>query len=933
MPKAIVGRQPELAQIADFLGLVPGGARGLVIEGEPGIGKSTLWSSAVDDAAELAWRILATRPTAVEATYAFAGVGDLLEGIGESVFDRLPPPQRRALHVALLREDAGHEPADRRTVAVALLATLRLLAADGPVLLAVDDVQWLDASSSEALGFAIRRLRAEPVGVVLARRIDPITALPLGLDRWPGADRVARMRVGPLGPAALRELLRTGRDAAIPRPALRRVHASSGGNPLLAIELARALQAPTGPLDRWMDMPSSSDLTELLERRLAALPGPAQDAAAVAAALAHPGVGLVSALCGPDTHAWLDPAVDAKVFELQDGRILFTHPLLAAAAQSRTSPTRRREIHRTLAELVEDSEERARHLSLAADGPDERVALALEDAASRAYARGAPEAATELAARARALTPPDGPDDGRRRTLAEAEYATISGDAGRAVALLAPLLDSCPPGRPRAEALAELASALVRGALDWRGAPDVMRRALTEVGDDDRLRARIEFGLAGTLDLLGEDIPDAVAHARAAVDAAERLADPEILAEALGILAKTEQRRSGQMPTKLIERALELERGLPGDRWDLRPRDYFAGMLSWTDDLEGALAIWESERQVAADHGYQVALGWVLARMIVVEVLTGAWDHALALADEGDEIAVDAAQPANRAAILAGRALAEAHLGDEIAARGHAAEAIALAQPPGALPAVRTAEWALGRLELSLAHPSEAHAHLGPLVDDARAAGVGEPGDLRFVTDDIEALIGLGRFAEADALLGWFGPLAATAGRIAAAAATGRARGTLHTSRGQLDAAISILEESLARNEAVAQPFELARTTLALGTAQRHALRKAAARRSLDAALRGFERLGATLWAKRARQELASIGGHAAAGDQLTPTERRVADLVAQGRTNREVAALLFLTDRTIEGHLTRIYSKLGVRSRSELAHRSAIPDASSIRD
>ncbi len=933
MRQTVVGRQPELARIADFLGGVGGGTHVLVIEGEPGIGKSTLWSSAVADAADLSWRILSTRPTAVETTYAFAAIGDLLDGVGDVVLDRLPGPQRRALNVALLREDTGDVPADSRTVAVALLATLRELAAEQPVLLAVDDVQWLDPSSADAIGFAIRRLRAERVGVLIAQRIDRSAPAPFGLDRWSESDRLERMLVGPLGLTALRKLLQAGHGVVVSRPMLRRVHASSGGNPFFAIELARALEIQVGPLDHWMEMPSSGDLTELLERRLAALPGPSQDAVAIAAALAHPTPDLVAAVCGADTRVWLDPALDANVLELRVGRISFSHPLLAAASHSRTPASRRQEIHTILAAIVEDPEERARHLALAIDGPNEQVALALEDAANRAYARGAPDAATELVARARELTPVDRPEGRLRRTLAEAEYSTIAGDAGRAVRLLTPVLETCPPGGPRAEVLRQLASVMVRGALDWRAAPDVWRRALAESVDDDHLGARIEFGLAGTLDLLGENVTEAASHARAAVAMAERLDDPAILAEALGILAKTEQRVSGRMPTSLIDRALELERALPGDRWDLRPRDHLAGMLAWTDDLQGALTIWGSDRQVAADHGYLVALGWILARMIVVEVLSGAWAQALKHADEGDEIAVDVGQPAHRAAILAGRALVEAHLGDEVAARQHAAEATGLAWPSGALPAARTAAWALGRLELSLAHPAEAHAHLEPLVIDARAAGIGEPGDLRFVPDEIEALIGMGRLAEAEPLLDWFEVLSASCGRISATGSAGRARGMLHTTRGKLPLAIDVLEQARADHEAVAQPFELARTLLALGTAQRHALQKATARRSLDAALAGFERMGAALWADKARSELASIGGHPAARNDLTPAERRVAELVTKGHTNREVGALLFLADRTVEGHLTRIYAKLGVRSRSELAHRSSLVAPPSGRD
>jgi DNA-binding CsgD family transcriptional regulator len=236
--------------------------------------------------------------------------------------------------------------------------------------------------------------------------------------------------------------------------------------------------------------------------------------------------------------------------------------------------------------------------------------------------------------------------------------------------------------------------------------------------------------------------------------------------------------------------------------------------------------------------------------------------------------------------------------------------------------ASRTAAWALGLLELSLGNAAKAHERLGPLVEGRRAAGVGEPGDMRFVTDEVEGLIGLGRLAEAEAMLAWYEGLAEAAGRVFALAACGRCRGLLRSARGEIDTAISALEGSRAGYATIADPFGLGRTLLALGSIQRRALQRHAARESLGAALGVFEALGAKLWAERTRSELSRIGGRQASGDELTPAERSVATLVAEGRTNREVAAALVLTERTIEGHLSRIYAKLQVRSRAELAHR-----------
>lgn len=921
MSQTVIGREPELARIVDFLGRVSDGAHLMVLDGAAGIGKSTIWLNALETAVHRSWRVISTRPTEVEASFAFAGLSDVLEATSEGLLRRLPAPQQRALRVALLRDEPDGPIPDHRAVSMGLLNVIRMLGQDGPVLLAVDDIQWLDPASSVALAFAIRRLRDEPIGILVARRVESPSPMPLGLGRW-APERVDRILLGPLGPAALRKLLLADLGLALPRPAIRRIHASSGGNPFVALELARTILSSEAVLNVWMEMPTS-EVSVLLERRLASLPAVTQDALAVVAALRYPTIDIVTDVEGTATHEWLGPAADDRVLEVRDGRIAFTHPLLASAAQTLMSAQRRRDIHQVLATLVKDAEEQARHLALATQTPTEHVASSLEDAARRAYARGAPDVACNLAAEARRLTPGDQPAAARRRSVAEAEYATFACDMPRARAVLEAVLESTPAGAARADILARIGVVATRGG-DWRTAPDRWRRALAENHDDDRLRARIEFGLAATLDLLREDVVATIAHLRVAVELAERVGDVATVAEALSLQAKNEQRLTGQMPTALIERALALEPNLPADRWDLRPTDLLAGMLSWTDELPRALALWEDERRVAADHGFIVALSWILARMIVVEVLVGSWNDALEHADEALEMAVEGGQVANQAVILAGRALVTAHLGDVESTRAIADEAVRLSIPSGAAPARRTAAWALGMLELSLAQPAVAHGHLRPVVDEARMTGIAEPGELAYVPDDVEALIGMGRLAEADSLLAWFEGLAKASNRHGALGAAGRCRGSILAARGEPDEAQLVLEAAVSTLSEVSRPFELARTLLVLGVIQRHAMRKSRARESLEASLAMFEGLGARLWSQRAKAELASIGGRTTTGDALTSTEQRVATLVAEGRTNREVAAALFLTDRTVEGHLTRIYAKLRIRSRSELAHRFA---------
>jgi DNA-binding CsgD family transcriptional regulator len=316
-------------------------------------------------------------------------------------------------------------------------------------------------------------------------------------------------------------------------------------------------------------------------------------------------------------------------------------------------------------------------------------------------------------------------------------------------------------------------------------------------------------------------------------------------------------------------------------------------------------------------------LGRILAEMVPYECITGALAGALAHADDCYELALATGQVSLLHAIaLADRALVETYLGNEPAARRDAAEARRAGAPLSALKAERTASWAMGFLELSLGNHAQAHEQLGPLVEGRRAAGIGEPGDVRYATDEVEALIGIGRLEEANALLAWFEGLAETSGRAYALAACERCRGLLHAARGEIDVALAALEASRTRYATIVDPFGLGRTLLATGSIQRRALHRRAARDSLAASLRMFEDLGAKLWAERAKAELARIGGRHAVGDELSPSERQVAALVAEGRTNREVAAALVVTERTIEGHLSTIYAKLQIRSRAELAHR-----------
>ncbi len=402
----IVGRVDELSRIDAFLGGLVEGPAALVLEGGSGMGKTTLWERGVAAAIERGWRVSSIRPAESEATLAFAGLADLFEG-WRDLFELLPAPQLAALEVALLRAEPVGLPPDPRAVYAAALTVFREAATQGPVLIAIDDVQWLDRSTTEALAFALRRLTDEPIGWLLAVR-GSATTLPLGLGRALPEEHVGRLSIEPLSVDELAELVRARLDTSFPPAILHSMHETSGGNPFFALEIARAtLRGDTRATGQALPIPRNLR-DDLVRDRVGTLPSFVQELLLYASASARPTVALLeTALERSPIDTPLADAVDAGIVERDGGSIAFAHPLYRSAIYAESSREHRHRVHRRLSEVVDDDEERARHLALAADGPDEAAATALEDAAGRARARGSTAAAAELCELAERLTPPD----------------------------------------------------------------------------------------------------------------------------------------------------------------------------------------------------------------------------------------------------------------------------------------------------------------------------------------------------------------------------------------------------------------------------------------------------------------------------------------------------------------------------------------------
>jgi DNA-binding CsgD family transcriptional regulator len=920
----VIGRGPELGSIAGFLDAVPAGPSALVIQGEAGIGKTVLWNGAVAAARDRNYTVMSCHPAQAESKLPYLGLGDLFTHVPGQVLAELPVPQRRALEVALLRTEGEGDPLQQRAVSAAVVNSLLILARSAPVLVAVDDVQWLDSPSRRVLRFAIRRIAPASVGILVAIRSGGSDEDPLDLGGVLPAKRLSRLTVGPLSLQAVERLLRSRLHAAFPGPALRRLEQTSGGNPYFALELGKLLLDPEVSAFAGQPLPAPSSLTGLLRGRLGRLPRASREALLIVSALSRPTADLVRAASAtPEAAAdAMERAATAGLIKLRDGSVRFTHPLLASVVYSQASGAELRRLHQHLAGQVVDPEERARHLALGADGPDGAVAAAIDAAATSAARRGAPDAAAALLEQATRLTPRAAPGDVRRRKLDAADQHVAAGDTARARLLLEQVEATSDAGTTRARVLHRLSR--VRGFdSGLSAAPPLLEQALEEVGDDLPLRVAIERDLVFALIQVGAP-SDALPHARAGLLAAEASGQPILLAEALDYLCMAELLVGNRVSTKLLDRAISVDQqvgpapllehpGMATGRFPL------ALTLKWTDRFDDARDLLRSLYTEHGEHGDEGSLLPVLFHLGELEFWAGNWETATRLAEECHELASRTGQAvADRRAFML-EAMVETCRGNVAVARSKGQASLVLSENAADSLAVIRSLKSLGLLELSLGHPGEAVGYLERGLELEAEAGY-NPGVLRLVPDAVEALLAAGRPQAARPLVEALEANGRRLGRPWALATGARARGQLEATAGDLARAQSALEGALREHKGLPQPFELARTLLAMGTIRRRAKQKREARESLGQALAIFRELGAALWADRTRAELGRIGGRAPTAAHLTPTEERVAELVAEGQTNREVAGSLFMSVKTVEANLTHIYRKVGVSSRRQLA-------------
>jgi DNA-binding CsgD family transcriptional regulator len=904
MTSAVVGRSAELQAIEDVLDSINQGPAGCVFYGDAGIGKTTLWQAALTRAEERGYTVLACRPTDAEARLSYSSIADLMGPINDRMLATLPTPQREALDAVMLRKATSSGIVDPRAVASAMLNVLRALAAATPVVVGIDDFQWLDRTSAQAISFAMRRIEGS-FGFVAAVRSTNVNQYPVRLAH---DENVRRVKVGPMTESSLHEVVRLRTGRSLSRPVMSRLFSASAGNPFYAVEVVLALGADdTSKLQTGLPI----SLMELSRARLLRVDPEMREVLLTASALAAPTLQLMTRAVGPEAAAVLERAEVLGILEVDGRAIRFTHPMLAAGAYALATMKSRREIHRRLAELPLDIEERARHLALAADGPEPEAVAALDSAAVKAARRGAPAAAAELLDLAIQL----GATDPARRVSA-AHFHFDAGDLARARTMLEEIIPELGPGQLRAEARSALATVRIYDDT-YSDAASLLEAALAETTPGDPLAVRIEVELSFALYNLGR-LREALAHSDEAIAGAQKVGLDGLLARALAISCAIRFLASEPWDQSTLDRALALEDLQAPMTIETRP-SMIAGLIHmWSGRLDKAHEILNSLRTTFIERGAESDLVYTGFHLETLECWRGNVKAARAVAAEVHTRALQLGTRLPLALALSARAHSSAFAGEVGPARRDAEKCLEILREGNIATVSLFPIFTLAFIEVSLDDYEAAANRLAPMVMRAISVGVSEPSVVPFAPDAAEALIRVNRLGEAEAMVQWLEDMGRRRERAWAIAAGRRCRSLLMARRGNLTDAIGECNEALHEHENLPMPFELARTLLVLGQLQRRAGTRRSARSSLEHARAAFDTIGAPLWTAKVDRELARLGIRPAAA-VLTPSEQRVAELAAAGRKNKEVAAEMMISPKTVEANLVRIYQKLRIRSRAEL--------------
>ena len=673
-PEPLIGRQHERAELGRLVTSIGDGARALVLVGPAGAGKTALWTYGRQAAGSLA-RVLTCRSAGLATRVSYSGLSDLLVSL-RAEMESLSSDERHALMTATHRAHLDDAAIDNTAVALAASRLLGLAAARDPLVLAIDDLQWLDPSSTRVIGFALRRLAVHPIGVLATQR-DPFgaealrAALPYG--------RISFLEIGPLTEDEIDQLIKARMGAALLRPMVGQIYRTAAGNPLFSLELARVVLQQTKPLPVGVPLPLPHTLEELMGRRIAAVSATTRDVLLLVAAYASATLATVEEVLGHAALAGVQRAIDAGLLESDRGHLRFAHPLLAAAAYSSADVARRKRLHQRLASIITDVEERARQLSAASDLPDGQVADELEKGAAAAYTRGAPEEAAALAERAVQLTPAADRAGVLRRSIAAADYFWEAGDSGKAAAALRQLVDDLSPGSDRALVLRRLAT-VAAGTESHRAATRVLDVAIREAAYEPVLAATLHRDRA--LDIMqAGDVRESRQDAALAMRLVETSEDPDASADAETVYLLQAVIRA-EMPVDLHSRLTKLAQ-LPDteDRWlpSSSRHVLIAAMLKWIDDFNPSRRLLTAAYTDWWDRQLDGLLMPALFQLGELECWAGRIKQARKLAKLGEENEQRSGREALRPMWAYPAALAAARAGDLQRASALASESLLIA--------------------------------------------------------------------------------------------------------------------------------------------------------------------------------------------------------------------------------------------------------------
>ena len=906
----VVCRLGELGVIADFLASARARPSGLTIEGEAGIGKTTLWSAAAEQARDHGSLVLSACVGRAESAMHYAAVADLLSEVEPSVFIRLPNAQRAAIDTVLLNGDDEGLKLEQRTVAGAFLAVLETLAADAPVLLAIDDLQWLDASSRAVLTFAARRIKGR-VGVLVTER--PQLGCPTAMSwlRVGAKNGIGYILLGPLSTGGLHTLILGRLGRSLPRPTMLRIAEISQGNPYYALELARAAGAE--PPTVGQQLPRA--LADVVRAQIGELDDEVRDVLLSAACATSPTVDLLAqanAITAAEAVVLLENAESKGIIAIQGNRVRFTHPLLARGVYTDARPSWRRKVHGALAEAEVLPEVRARHRALAATSHDPATLSALDAAADAARARGAPSAAAELLELAIRL---GGDTPGRRVRSSRNHFH--AGNFRYARSILEPCLRELPAGPLRASAVALVAEICMYHD-SFAQAAELLAGALEDGEGDPALLAQILLLLSFARMNTGDE--DSSLHiASQALMLTDELELPALGSQACALWVMVNFMCGHDVDTARLRHALDLEVPDAEMPTPFGASTVSALVLAWTGRLDEARRQLSSVRNRCIERAEYGHLMFLDLHCTMVEVWRGNFTEAAQIANDAMQRAAQFG--GDHAFVIAdvSAAVVAAYAGDEKEARTHGRAAIERAGRCGSPRMADQAITSLALLEVSLGNYADALDTIEPLVARLRTVSGTEIVTAAFLPDAVEAMIALGRLDDAEPLIDALERHGQRLARPWTLAVGARCRAMMLAAQGHMDDATRMAQQALAAHQALPMPFERARTLLLLGQLQRRQRQKDIATTTLTEALASFEEMNAALWMDRTRSELARINAIPTRALLLTPSEQRVAELAASGMTNRDIGAAVFISPKTVDAHLARIYRKLDIHTRAEL--------------